>query len=176
MTARYERLVGTRVAASLVYRAPMRARDRDDVAQGAGADFGLEHGLVGTGDRLDHVPASLDEAVRAATIEHGSKAGRMLRAFAALPEGTFVWTRDSADGYVLGRITGPWRYEDGDAARRVGIHHVRPTRWYSREFGVHEVPAAVAQTFGRGGRNLQRIADGDATRATSTLWDRRGGG
>ena len=157
-----------------VYRAPMRARDRD-AAAGAGADFGVEHGLVGTGDALDPQPATLDDAVDGAAASHGDKAARMLRRFAELPDGAFVWTRDSDGMYFLGRIAGPWRYDDSRAAREVGIHHVRPADWLDRPFGEDEVPAAVAATFARGGRNLQRVNNDAAERRTTELWEREGG-
>src|SRR5436190_23714466 len=149
----------------------MRARTRDDVPAGAGAEHGLEHGVVGTGDALPQVPATLDEAVAAAARTHGAKAGRMLRAFAELPEGTFVWTRATDGAYHLGRIAGPWCYDDSPGARRVGIHHVRPARWLDRPFGEGEVPAAVAETFARGWRNLQRTRSDAAARRTGELWE-----
>jgi hypothetical protein len=154
-----------------IHRAPMRARDRDDVPPGAGADHGVAHGLVGTGDALPAAPANLADAVLAATAAHGEKAGRMLSRFAALPEGALVWTRTSDGAFRLGRIAGPWRYDDSAAARAVGIHHVRPARWLARAFEVDEVPPAVAATFARGGRNLQRTRDGDAERRTAALWE-----
>ena len=134
-----------------IYRAPMRARDRD-APDGAGARHGLRHGLVGIGD----VP--------------GEKGARMLERFAKLPDGTFVWTRAAEGKYHLGRIAGPSRYDDSAAAREVGIHHVRPATWIDRPFGPDEVPAAVAQTFARGGRNLQRTHDAAAERRTAELW------
>ena len=152
-----------------VYRAPMRPRDRD-LPAGAGAEHGLAHGLVGIGDALSEAPAGLDEAVAAAAAEHGEKAGRMLRRFAELPDGAFVWTRVGDGSYRLGRIAGPWRYDDSAAARAVGVHHVRPADWRDRPVGEHEVPPAVAATFARGGRNLQRIHDSGAERATGTSW------
>ncbi|MCW3039995.1 MAG: hypothetical protein JWM31_1900 [Solirubrobacterales bacterium] len=158
-----------------IYRAPMRARDRD-APEGAGPAFGLAHGLVGTGDALDDVPAALDEAVAAAADRHGEKAGRMLRRFAAVPEGAFVWTRQADGAYRLGRLAGPWRYQDTAAARDVGIHHVRPADWLEHPFGEDEVPAGVAYTFGRGGRNLQRTHDADAERETAALWERHAPG
>ncbi len=145
-----------------VYRAPMRARDRDV----PGADHGLARGLVGIGDALIRAPSSLDEAVAAASSEHGPKAGRMLEAFAELPDGVFVWTRAADASYHLGRIRGPWRYDDSP----VGIVHVRPAEWLERPFGEDVVPAAVAQAFARGGRNLQRIRDEQAERQTASLW------
>jgi len=40
-----------------------------------------------------------------------------------------------------------------------------------RPFGEDEVPAAVAETFARGGRNLQRTHDATAERRTAALWD-----
>jgi hypothetical protein len=157
-----------------VYRAPMRPRDRD-LPAGIGADHGVEHGLVGTGDALDPRPATLDDAVDSAAAIRGGKAARMLRRFAELPEDAFVWTRDSDGMYFLGRIAGPWRYDDSPPAREVGIHHVRPAHWLDRPFGDDEVPAAVAATFARGGRNLQRIGDEHAERRTAELWEREGG-
>jgi hypothetical protein len=138
---------------STIYRAPMRARDRDDVEAGAGAEFGIEHGVVGIG------------------AGHGDKADRMLHRFADLPDGTLVWTRTTDGAYRLGRIAGPFRRDDSSAARAVGIQHVRPASWIERPFGEDEVPAAVAATFARGGRNLQRTHDERAERQTAELWE-----
>ena len=106
----------------------MRARDRD-LPEGAGAAFGLEHGVVGIGD------------------SHGPKGARMVERFADLPDGTFVWTRGPGGEYRLGRIAGPLRFDDSPAAREAGIHHVRPAEWLERAFGDREVPPAVAHTF-----------------------------
>lgn len=130
----------------MIYRAPMRARDRET----PGADHGLAQGLVGIGSAPDD-----------------AKARRMRDAFAALPEGVFVWTRASDGMYWLGRISGPYR-EDPDSP--VGLHHVRPADWLDRPFGEDDVPAAVAATFARGGRNVQRIRDEAAERRTAELW------
>jgi hypothetical protein len=152
-----------------VFRAPMRARD-DDPAPGTGADFGLGHGLVGIGDRLDSVPATIEDAITMAMLRSGEKAGRMLRRFASLPSGTFVWTRDGGDRYHLGRIAGPWRYDDSPAAREAGIHHVRATSWHAQPFDEDHAPGAVVATFVRGGRNLQRIRDEGAEQETAQLW------
>lgn len=148
----------------------MRARNRDDVPEGAGAEHGLRHRLVGIGERLRVVPDSVSEAVAAATDQDGEKAGRMVRRFAELPYDTLVWTRDGEDGFHLGRITGPWRYDVSSDAVTVGIHHVRSTRWLPRTFTEDEVPAAVAETFRRGGRNFQRTRDDDAEQRTAEIW------
>jgi hypothetical protein len=153
-----------------IFRASMRARDRD-APPGAGAEHGVEHGLVGTGDALARPPATIEEAVAAAAKAHGTKAGRMVRAFADVPDGVFVWTRTGDGAYRLGRVAGPWYYDDSPAARAVGIHHARPARWLDRALGEDEVPPAVAATFARGGRNFQRTRDDGAERRTAELWD-----
>jgi hypothetical protein len=153
-----------------IYRAPMRARDRD-LRAGAGAEHGLTRGLVGIGGALEAVPATLEEAVEAAVVAHGPKAGRLLRRFAELPTGSFVWTRDGSGLYHLGRVRGPWRYDASRAAGEVGIHHVRAAAWLDRPFGPQEVPVAVAATFARGGRNFQRTHDAAAERRTAKLWE-----
>ena len=124
-----------------IFRAPMRARDRD----APGAAFGLAHGLVGIGD---------------------AQAERMLHRFEALADGTFVWTRDADGWFHLGRIAGPLRRVDSP----VGINHVRPTRWMDRPFAPDAAPAAVVYTFARGGRNFQRIHDRAAEQRTFELW------
>lgn len=161
-------------APAMAIRAPMRARTLD-LPPGAGADHAVARGLVGTGDPLDPPPATLDEAVAHAADRHGEKAGRMLRRFAALPEGAFVWTRTSDGALRLGRIAGPWRYDASDDARAVGIVHVRDAVWLPRPVHDDEAPPAVPATFGRGGRNLQRIHDADAERTTTALWAARRG-
>ncbi len=136
-----------------IYRAPMRARDLDQPA-GAGAEYGIAHGLVGIGPG------------------RGDRAARMLHRFATLPEGAFVWTRDRAGGYHLGRILGPLREDDSDAAGAVGLTHVRVTAWLERAVDEGEVPPAVARTFARGGRNLQRTHDSEAERLSAAIWRR----
>lgn len=135
-----------------IYRAPMRSRGRDDVPAGAGARYGIEHGLVGIGDG----PTEKD--------------ARMLARFSELPDGTFVWTRTDDGAFRLGRIDGPYRSDD-EADHAVGLRHVRPARWLDRPFSDDEVPADVAATFARGGRNLQRTHSTHAERRTAELWE-----
>jgi hypothetical protein len=131
-----------------IYRAPMRARDRDDVPPGAGAEHGLRTGVVGIGDGDD----------------------ARVRRLADLPDAAFVWTRDTAGRHWLGRVAGEYRYDDSATARAVGIVHTRPARWVESAIAPDDVPAAVAATFARGGRNLQRTHDAEAERATAALW------
>src|SRR3954465_14819031 len=57
-----------------VFRAPMRARDRDAPA-GAGGEHEVENGLVGIGDALPRPASALADAVQAVTRAHGEKAG-----------------------------------------------------------------------------------------------------
>jgi hypothetical protein len=52
----------------------------------------------------------------------------------------------------------------------VGIHQVRPAVGSPRRFGDGDVPEAVARTFARGGRNLQRINDPAVERETRNAW------
>jgi hypothetical protein len=155
-----------------ILRAPMRSRSNDAPA-GAGAEFGVTRGVVGIGEALDGPPRSLAEAILVLTRMHGEKAGRMLARFAELPDGAFVWTYQRDGAYRLGRIAGGWRYDDSLAAREVGIHHVRPTVWSPRRFGDGNVPGAVARTFARGGRNLQRINDPRVVHESLDAWHDR---
>lgn len=147
----------------------MRARALD-LQQFVGAAHGVKEGLVGTGDILDPEPEDLDEALELTAAAYGPKAVRMLERFAALPEGTLVWTRTGEDEFRLGSIEGRWRWDGSTAARAVGIHNVRTTRWLDRAFGEDETPRAVVATFERGGKNFQRTNDAEAEQASSRLW------
>ena len=138
-----------------IYRAPMRARDLE-APPGAGAEYGLAHGVV------------------AIAVGRGDRDARRLHRFALVPEGAFVWTRDRRGGYRLGQIRPGDVIEVGSetAAVATGMTHARPAQWLDRVFGGDEVPAAVAQTIHRGGRNFQRTHDEEAERLTAELWER----
>ena len=134
-------------ARNAVFRAPMRAREHD-APPGAGAEHGVAHGIVGIGDT--------DEA----------RIGR----FGSVPDGVFVWTRDADGTYWLGRIAGPLRPAGAAARAAAGLTHVRAADWLERPFGEHDVPAGVAATFARGGRNFQRTHGDAVERRTAELW------
>ena len=83
-----------------------------------------------------------------------------------------MWTRDTEGRFHLGRIAGPLRR---DEASPVGLTDVRDAEWLDRPFGDDEVPADVAATFARGGRNLQRTHSAAAERRTAELWEASAG-
>ncbi|HEX8083446.1 MAG TPA: hypothetical protein VF529_04095 [Solirubrobacteraceae bacterium] len=123
----------------------MRARDVD----APGAPYGLAAGVVGIGGDSERRAQRLGE----------------------VDVGSFVWTRAPDGAYFLGRVRGPLRRDDSADAREVGMVFVRDTEWLDRPFPDDEVPAAVAATFARGGRNLQRMHSEAAERWTAELWE-----
>ena len=125
----------------------MRARAHAAPA-GVGAEHGVAHGIVGIGDTAE---------------------GRIGR-FAAVPDGAFVWTRDTDGMYWLGRIAGPVRAAGAAAQELAGLTHVRPADWLDRPLGEPDVPVAVAATFARGGRNFQRTHGDAVERRTAEIW------
>lgn len=139
-----------------VLRAPMRSRD-DTVDHAAAVGRALAQGVCGIGGRLPRAPHDLADALALLEEEHGARFAARLRRFAAEPDGTIAWTRDAGGGWWQGRITGPWRHDDTDAARTLDLVHVRPCAW--REVPDADVPPAVRTSFARGGRNLQRVHD-----------------
>lgn len=134
-----------------VYRAPLRSR-RDDVDHAAAVEWALAHALVGVGEVAD---------------ERGE---RRLERFVAAPEGAFVWTRHPDGEVYLGRITGPWRRDE--RGRPTDLVNVRDCDWMVEPVDAALVPAAVRQTFARGGRNFQQIHPGGVEEQTAALWDR----
>jgi len=138
------------------YRAPMRSRI-DEVDAGLAVERALELGLVGVGGRLSTPPRDAADAIARVSDEHDDRVARRLERFIAVPDGAEVWTRDPAMLFHRGVVTGPWRYDADPAAYAVDLAHVRPCAWDEDALAEHELPAAVAATFRRGGRNFQRI-------------------
>lgn len=152
----------------------MRSRD-DDVDHGAAVEHALGRGVVGVGGRLPPPPpAGLDEAVARVAVRHGERVAARLRRFADVEVGAFAWTRDESGGTWLGRIEGAWWFDASDAAAVHDLQHVRACRWTAQPVAPADVPQAVAATFDRGGRNLQRVRDATAGPATLRCWEERG--
>jgi hypothetical protein len=129
----------------------MRSR-RDEIDAAATIERALTSGLVGMGEALDE------------------RTERRLERFVAAPTGSYVWTRDADGETYLGRITGPWRRDDAGAP--VDLVNVRDADWLPAPVDRAHLPAAVTQTFARGGRNFQQIHPGDVEAQTERLWER----
>lgn len=155
-----------------VYRAPMRSR-RDDVAPAATIARAKALSVCGFGGVLSPPPGDVAEAVELAAAQHDDRLARRIARFAEVPVGSYVWTRD--DGlFWLGRLCGPWRYDASAGASEVDLVHVRPCEWREPPLVASEAPAAVLATYGRGGRNFQRINDASVLDQTQRSWDRSG--
>ncbi|MBJ8345128.1 GAF domain-containing protein [Antrihabitans sp. YC2-6] len=154
-----------------VYRLPMRSR-RPDVVPEDTFDYARKVEICGSGGQLDDAPPDLEEALSAMSEKYDERTARRLERFARLPDGSFVWTK--SDGwYFLGRIDGPWRYDDSAPALRVDLVHVRPCSWVADALPEPAVPSAVVATFARGGRNFQEIHHTDVLNHTRRLWRSR---
>jgi len=153
-----------------VYRAPMRARTHP-VGRFIGARTSVARSQVGIGEPLSRTPGNLAEAVRLTVDEHGDRSGTLLTRFAEVDESALVWTRTAENEFRLGRLTGPWRYDDSSEARADGIRHVRAVRWLPLLFDLGSTPPLVVFAFYRGGRNFQRIRDPEAESMTNEIWD-----
>lgn len=147
----------------------MRSR-RDDVDPGRTVERALVGGVCGIGGRLTRAPRSLQEALAMVEEEHDERTARRLERFSAVPVAAFVWTRDADGLYVVGRLTGGWRYDGSPGAVSVDLVHVRDCTWAGSPTQEAEVPPAVVHAFGRGGRNFQRIHDGAVSAETLALW------
>jgi hypothetical protein len=136
----------------------MRSR-RDDVDWGAAVERALTEGVCGFGGPKE--PS--DERLT-----------RRIERFRDVDDGSLVWTRDTDGLYWLGRIQGPYFYDNTDAAAAVDLVHVRECRWLATPLPEHDVPAAVIATFRRGGRNFQQTHDRTVGAESLRIWDARG--
>jgi hypothetical protein len=155
-----------------VYRAPMRSR-RDDVDVRATIERAMTLELCGLGGVLHPAPRGLDEAARVAAHQYDDRVARRIERFAAVADGSFVWTRDADLLFWVGRLSGPWSYDSSVAAAEVDLVHVRRCEWSASPVPEHEAPVAVLATFGRGGRNFQHIHGATAGPITQRIWTAR---
>jgi hypothetical protein len=133
----------------------MRSR-RDDVDPTLAHERALDREVCGVGGRLSVAPDRPAEALARTAEEYDDRTARRLERFMAVPDGATVWTQDGEGLFRRGVLTGPWSYDASAAALEADLVHVRPCSW-GPPLAEHEVPAAVAATFRRGGRNFQRI-------------------
>lgn len=152
-----------------VFRAPMRSR-RDDIPLAPTVARALSEGSCGFGGAVRPPPSDLDSAVAGAAEQHDERLARRIERFAAAPLDAFVWTRDEDGLFWVGRLRGPYRYDGCAAAVAVDLVHVRACEWRDRPVLHAEAPGAVLATFGRGGRNLQRIHDPAVSAQTLRIW------
>ena len=134
----------------------MRSR-LDSVDPSSAVERALELGLVGIGGRLTMVPRDLEHAVELTSEEYDVLAARRLARFAAVPLASDAWTRDPNGLFHRGTVTGTWTYDASAAAYDADLVHVRRCSWDAQSLDEHRVPAAVAGTFRRGGRNFQQV-------------------
>ena len=142
-----------------VYRAPMRSRN-DAVEPQATIDRARRLGVCGLGQY----------AIRS---DQQERLVRRVARFAALDEGSFVWTRDTHGWFWLGRIFGPYGYDAGKTAAAVDLVHIRPCQWLSMPILEHDVPDPVVASFRRAGRNFQEIHHPTVGAETQRIWDAR---
>ena len=74
--------------------------------------------------------------------------------------------------YWLCRITGAYRYDGSDAARKVDVHQVRDAQWAPRPLNDLEVPGGVIRCFIGTGLSFSRIHDPAARQLTPYLWEK----
>jgi hypothetical protein len=129
-------------------------RSRDDVIDVAATEArAFAIGVVGFGD----APGDL-------------RVDRRIARFADVADGSFAWTRDVDGLYRLCRICGPYRHDESADAALVDLVHVRPCEWLATPLTESAVPAAVAATFGRGGRNFQQTHSPTVGFETERIW------
>ena len=152
------------------YRAPMRTLSVDD---GTAAEWAIATGVVGLDGAVPTKAECLDEVLTAVDLELDERTARRIRRFTLAPAGSLVWTRDRSGGLHLGRLGRGQRYAHDADAHQLGLPHQRDCDWAAGPVPAGLVPAAVIETFARGGRNWQQIrADGGAS---ALLWEQLDG-
>ena len=121
----------------------------------AGVERAFTLNVCGIGGRLAEPPADFAEALVRTEEEYDERTALRLRHWQGVPIGSTVWTRDVHCSLFRGTITGPWRYDASPEAFDADLVHVRDCTW--ERVPTREVSAAVIETFGRGGKNFQRI-------------------
>lgn len=125
---------------------------------------------VGWGQPGLHSDASIDDVITAIEAPSGQRAVRRLKEDVRI--GDLVWTRETKGDYWLGRVTGEWRYDDSDEARRWDLNNVRPCTWLDESMRDYQVPGAVVRSFTGPGQTLTRVRRPAARKMTELIFRR----
>ncbi|MGQ0504454.1 MAG: hypothetical protein ACT4TC_03975 [Myxococcaceae bacterium] len=102
----------------------------------------------------------------------GPRAAGIVKRFGTEIElGDFVWTRDTSGRYLLGQITGPYRYDLSAAATAVDVHQVRTVDWAPHPINDLDVPGGVIRCFVGRAECFCRVRDDGARKYTFCLWE-----
>jgi hypothetical protein len=140
-------------------------------------DHNFDDGIVGIGWGIEGLPdgASLDDVLAAIDAEPDwtKAAVHTVRRFGKDAEiGDYIWTRDLHGRFRLGRIAGPYRYENSELAKRTDTHQVRDCDWANQPLSDLEVPGAVIRGFVGTSTSFSRMLDEGARIYTAWLWEK----
>jgi hypothetical protein len=140
-------------------------------------DHNFDDGIVGIGWGIEALPsgASLKEVLEAIGSYPGwtKDAVHTVRRFGEGAEiGDYIWTRDLHGRFRLGRITGAYRYENTELAKRTDTHQVRDCEWANQPLSDLEVPGAVIRGFVGTSTSFSRMWDEGARTYTAWLWEK----
>jgi hypothetical protein len=140
-------------------------------------DHNFDDGIVGIGWGIEGLPdgASLDDVLAAIDAEPDwtKDAVHTVRRFGEDAQiGDYIWTRDLHGRFRLGRITGPYRYENTELAKRTDTHQVRDCEWANQPLSDLEVPGAVIRGFVGTSTSFSRMWDEGARTYTAWLWEK----
>jgi len=160
-----------------IWRTKLRSLkpDVDHVEQVA---HNFDDGIVGIGWGLEDLPSRtpLDEVLAALEAKDepgwGRRAMWTVRRFGREAQvGDFIWTRDLAGRFRLGRLAGHYRYVNNAKATRTDTHQVRRCDWAQPPLGDLQVPGGIIRAFSGTSSSFERIHDEGARRYTAWLWD-----
>lgn len=140
-------------------------------------DHNFDDGIVGIGWGIEGLldGASLDDVLAAIDAEPDwtKDAVHTVRRFGKDAQiGDYIWTRDLHGRFRLGRITGPYRYENTEFAKRTDTHQVRDCEWADQPLSDLEVPGAVIRGFVGTSTSFSRMWDKGARTYTAWLWEK----
>lgn len=159
-----------------VWRTKLRST-KDGVNHEAQVAHCLDNDLIGIGWDVGQLKAesTIDQVCEAIDKNpaYGKNATYNPRRFAEqAKKGDFVWTRDTKGRYLLCQITGEYRYDGSETARKVDIHQTREVQWAPSELDDLDVPGGVVRRFIGAGLSFSRINDRSVRILTPYLWDK----
>jgi hypothetical protein len=164
------------VSVPIIWRTKLRSL-KSGVDHREQVDHNFNDGIVGIGWGIEGLPdgASLDDVLAAIDSEPGwtKDAVHTVRRFGEDAQiGDYIWTRDLHGRFRLGRIAGPYRYENTELAKRTDTHQVRDCDWADQPLSDLEAPGAVIRGFVGTSTSFSRMLDEGARTYTAWLWEK----
>jgi hypothetical protein len=155
----------------MLWRLHIRSASVGGKTHGDIVNYCVANSVAGIGWPVEGLPKDAAEYVAMVRHRYGKRTASCTFAEQPVP-GDFIWARDPAGIYYLGKVAGEWKYVDTPQSRELDIPNQRACHWI-KVGNEEKVPGKVIACF-RPRRAFQSISDAQLESFTAWFFEKEG--